>query len=278
MPSGNEPQWGRSGDHSGDHLNDETRIQPAVNNSPRDQWGSGPQGPQKPQGPHYVYGGPPQQPQQPQQPQYQQQPPWQRAQPQQLQQPQQAQYIPEESSPRRRSKDGWIAAGIVVLIIVVVIALGAFLYQNYFSDNGDSSASGASGPATSASSAAGEQGASDGVSSSASSSDATSSSQEAGRPRDPELPSGAIPANDAARSGAPAGDFNNVYRGTTITSEPFAQAVRDAFVRYYLDTDKTTGMVDAYSSVTGKHYSMDCSDNGDYVTCRGGNDAVVYIS
>lgn len=272
MPSGNEPQWGRGGDHSGDHLNDETRIQPAVNNSPRDQWGSGPQGPQKPQGPQYVYGGPPQQP-----PQYQQQPPqYQQQAPRQ--QPQQPQYIPEESSPRRRSKDGWIAAGIVVLIIAVVIALGAFLYQNYFSDNGDSSASGASGPATSASSAAGEQGASDGVSSSASSSAATSSSQEAGRPRDPKLPSGAIPANDAARSGAPAGDFNNVYRGTTITSEPFAQSVRDAFVRYYLDTDKTTGMVDAYSSVTGKHYSMDCSDNGDYVTCRGGNDAVVYIS
>ena len=87
-----------------------------------------------------------------------------------------------------------------------------------------------------------------------------------------------MPANSAAEESKPAGDFNNVYTGSDLTSKPFAVAVRDAFVTHYLDTDNTSGTVTAYSSVTGQSYSMKCRDNGKYVTCTGGNNAIVYIS
>ena len=108
--------------------------------------------------------------------------------------------------------------------------------------------------------------------------DEASEDEEESRPAHPKLPSGAVPANSAAEEGKPAGDFNNAYTGSDLTSKPFAVAVRDAFVSHYLDTDRTNGTVSAYSSVTGQTYSMKCRDNGEYVTCTGGNNAIVYIS
>ena len=36
--------------------------------------------------------------------------------------------------------------------------------------------------------------------------------------------------------------------------------------------------IDAYSPVTGKTYTMSCIRNGQVVTCRGGNEAVVTFS
>ena len=77
-------------------------------------------------------------------------------------------------------------------------------------------------------------------------------------------------------SGDP-GDFNLAYAGTGVTSCPFAQAVRDSFVEHFLDTGNTSGTITAYSTVTGRSYTMTCTDDGDYVTCRGGNNAVVHI-
>lgn len=97
------------------------------------------------------------------------------------------------------------------------------------------------------------------------------------RPEDPDLPSAAIPANDAARNGEPAGNFNNVYLSGP-TSEEFALIVRDKFVDQYLDTKETSAVVEAHSPVTGQSYSMDCQDRGGYVHCTGGNDANVYIA
>lgn len=63
-------------------------------------------------------------------------------------------------------------------------------------------------------------------------------------------------------------------RGTQATSCPFANSVRDA----YLDTARPgeSATVDAYSPVTGQSYQMRCT-GGDVVTCRGGNNAVVYL-
>lgn len=101
---------------------------------------------------------------------------------------------------------------------------------------------------------------------------------DAQRPTSPALPAGAVAANQAARNGAPAGDFNNVYRGTDVTSEPFAVAVRNDFVSSYLANGSLNQTIYTYSPVTGQRYEMNCSDSGSYVTCRGGNNAVVYIS
>lgn len=94
----------------------------------------------------------------------------------------------------------------------------------------------------------------------------------------PGLPGSAYPANDSAWAGNPGGNFNNVYTGSSVTSEEFARQVRSAFVDFYYDTGLTSGIITAYSPVTGLYYSMDCVDNGSYVTCTGGNNAVVYIS
>ncbi|MFD5869100.1 hypothetical protein ACFWGD_10900 [Corynebacterium sp. NPDC060344] len=77
-------------------------------------------------------------------------------------------------------------------------------------------------------------------------------------------------------SGEP-GDLNLYYAGTSTTSCPFTKAVRDSFVDHYNATDQLDGTITAYSPVTGQTYSMSCTDDGDYVTCRGGNNAVVHI-
>ena len=230
-----------------------------------------------------------QSPQQPQQqpPQYQrpnngwQQPQYQQA---QYQQPQHQQYQqaphpgPYGRPPQRPAKkksDAGIIIALVVSIVAVLFAIGVLGMSRGWFDFGSSSGSSSSNQQTSGQESSGSDSATQESSSSSSSS--TTASTEA-RPKAPSLPSGAIPANESARNSEPAGDFNNVYRGTEITSEPFAQSVRDAFVEHYLDTKDTSGTIEAYSSVTGTSYTMNCRDNKQYVTCTGGNNAVVYIS
>lgn len=73
-------------------------------------------------------------------------------------------------------------------------------------------------------------------------------------------------------------EFSDVYTGTSVTSDAFARAVHSAFLDFYESTGETSGAVSAYSPVTQLNYSMDCRDNGSYITCTGGNNAVVYIS
>lgn len=98
------------------------------------------------------------------------------------------------------------------------------------------------------------------------------------RPEKADLPAEAEPVNDAARSGQPAGDFNNVYKSGP-TSDEFAVSVRDAWVHDYLVGDRVIDRdVTVASSVTGQSYTMTCADKGSYVHCTGGNDANVYIS
>lgn len=69
------------------------------------------------------------------------------------------------------------------------------------------------------------------------------------------------------------GLYPHAARGTEITSCPFAVSVRDAV--------NATGqpgpsMINAYSPVTQKWYPMTCRTEA-VLTCRGGNDAVVYV-
>lgn len=94
----------------------------------------------------------------------------------------------------------------------------------------------------------------------------------------PAIPEGAIPANAAARDGLPTGDFNSVWRGTTVTSEPFALMVRDAFVDNYLRTGETTANLRVVSPVTGGDYLMRCRDDAGVIRCEGGDNAVVIIA
>ncbi|MGO1465157.1 MAG: hypothetical protein ACTHV5_07600, partial [Candidatus Corynebacterium faecigallinarum] len=86
------------------------------------------------------------------------------------------------------------------------------------------------------------------------------SDQDQGRPRDPDLPDDVVPVNAAARNNEPAGDFNNIYTSppgtSSYTSPEFAEAVRDAFVDAYLDSDdgETNHVLDVRSPVTGDTY------------------------
>lgn len=98
------------------------------------------------------------------------------------------------------------------------------------------------------------------------------------RPADPALPAAAAPANSAAINGRSAGNFDNAYTGSSVTSAPFASAVAAAYRAHVESTGETNGVVEAFSPVTGDTYTMNCRDNGSYVTCTGGNNAVVYIS
>ncbi len=60
--------------------------------------------------------------------------------------------------------------------------------------------------------------------------------------------------------------------GTPKTSCSFAQSVRDAWVA----AGQGDGSIRAHSSVTDQDYSMTCS-GAPLTTCRGGNNAVVYL-
>lgn len=194
-------------------------------------------------------------------------------------------YYDEE--PDRKSDKGMIFALLAAIVLVTAGVLGVGWWQGWFNSGGKN----ASSPSASSSAQPGESsrsesnapsttngGEGEDSSSSSSSSSESETSESESRPENPRIPADAKPANDAARDQKPSGDFNNVYTGSDLTSEAFAQSVRDAYVDNYLETDQLDATVEAYSSVTGQTYTMKCDDNGQFVTCTGGNNAIVYIS
>ncbi|GGG76438.1 hypothetical protein [Corynebacterium pelargi] len=60
------------------------------------------------------------------------------------------------------------------------------------------------------------------------------------------------------------------------TSPQFARAVYNAFILEWIYNANTTPVLEVTSPVTGQTYTMTCVQDTS-VTCRGGNDAVVYI-
>lgn len=157
--------------------------------------------------------------------------------------------------------------GIVVALIAIAAVIGFFVFNSLSGRGTGGSQDSAAGNATIATSPQ-----------EAATQPATSEeAAEPERPEFPQLPSGAVAVNDAAMNNLPGGDFNNVYRGSSVTSTQFSLAVRDAYVRNYLDTGDLNATLSVYSSVTYNSYSMSCSDNGQFVTCTGGNNAIVYI-
>lgn len=211
---------------------------------------------------------------------------------QQYQQPPQPHYQPNlqaqqyayPQEPEKESKFLPILGVVLAVLLALALVAGAAYYMGWIGDK-DGTDGKNDKAASSSSQSQGEEGESaDDEDAAAEGEDAVTDDEEEAtddeesRPAHPKLPSGAVPANSAAEEGKPAGDFNNVYTGSDLTSKSFAIAVRDAFVSHYLDTDRTNGTVSAYSSVTGQTYSMKCRDNGEYVTCTGGNNAIVYIS
>ena len=66
-------------------------------------------------------------------------------------------------------------------------------------------------------------------------------------------------------------DCGNGVSAGPNTSCPFAKNVREEYFAVPGDSVE----IDVHSPVTGKTYTMSCVRNGDKVTCRGGNNAVV---
>ncbi len=88
-------------------------------------------------------------------------------------------------------------------------------------------------------------------------------------------PSAAAPAAPVAPPAGSSACDATVGVGNGVTSCPFAQVVRDEYLRS--GPKGGARAVVAYSPVTGISYTMVCAPEGAIVTCRGGNDAVVNI-
>ncbi|MDO5032676.1 hypothetical protein [Corynebacterium sp.] len=183
-----------------------------------------------------------------------------------------AQYAGQYAQPpaQKTSMAPIIAAIVVVLLLLIGGGVGAYFIFGKSSGSQDASA-----PMSTQAPANTGDGSSDSENTTTKREPTTSKAES--RPEYPSLPGYAVAANESARSNKPGGDFNNVYMGSSVTSEPFANAVRDAYVRHYLDTEELDATLDVFSTVTGQTYTMSCRDNGKYVTCTGGNNAIVYI-
>ncbi|GAA3601437.1 hypothetical protein GCM10022199_01110 [Marihabitans asiaticum] len=164
-------------------------------------------------------------------------------------------------------------AGIVLLILasVVVGALLAYLALTQLRGDEPSGAGSSEGTAQEqgSSTQSPSQSPSSAESSPAEASSSTSSSSSSTTAeRTGELPSGAT-ACGGAKDGIAVG------RTTSVTSCPFAVAVRDAYLAAD-PGDDGSATLEVRSPVTGRSYSMRCT--GDVVTtCTGGNDASVVL-
>lgn len=161
--------------------------------------------------------------------------------------------------PQKKGGNGGLIAAIGVVVVLLILAGGALGY--FLTSGGDEGAEPSAEPLT------------DSRSTAASVEQTTATSTSRARAEGWTAPSG---WTKCGGSGAP-GDLNLYYAGTSVTSCPFTKAVRDALVEHYLDTGKLSGAITALSPVTKKNYDMNCSDDGDVVTCRGGDNAVVHV-
>lgn len=288
--------WGAGSGDSADDSADETRIFGADGPARGSEQPQQPQQPQQPEPPQY------QRPEQPEQPAWGQpgpgptpwaagagQSPYPPGPP-----PQQPQYSPYQGDPQYqqypqypqeddKSSGGgrlFFIIAIPLLIIILVAALLVWKWDDFFGS--DDSAS--QGVPTAPQQPGTAPDAAPDADADADEDEDADSDQDQGRPRDPDLPDDVVPVNAAARNNEPAGDFNNIYTSppgtSSYTSPEFAEAVRDAFVDAYLDSDdgETNHVLDVRSPVTGDTYQMTCDDNGKYIHCHGGNDANVYIA
>ncbi|MGV9662309.1 protein kinase domain-containing protein [Nocardia niigatensis] len=73
------------------------------------------------------------------------------------------------------------------------------------------------------------------------------------------------------------GGYANSAIGNTVTTCPFAEAVRRAYADATSGGPASAVSVVAVSPVTGRSYTMNCTAAGKLVTCVGGENAVVYV-
>ncbi|MCX4093937.1 hypothetical protein [Nocardia sp. alder85J] len=89
------------------------------------------------------------------------------------------------------------------------------------------------------------------------------------------LPSSATACSSSSSSGTQ-GKYTKTATGSTATTCAFAEAVRKAYAQAASGSSAPSSVV-ATSPVTGRSYTMSCTSSGQYVTCTGGENAVVYV-
>ncbi|WP_063059576.1 serine/threonine protein kinase [Nocardia sienata] len=174
-----------------------------------------------------------------------------------------------------RSKVVPILTGIGVFAVVVIIAV---LGIQFLGDSGGREATGAAittgAVTTSAPGRAAAADGSTGPSATTSSRTGTTTSATTTAPR-ADLPAGAQPCSGSAPGGS---EYGSAATGTTVTSCEFAEAVRQAYLDpAVVSAEGDPVSVEATSPVTGQAYTLECVAAGGLVTCRGGNNAVVYL-
>ncbi|MGI5217094.1 protein kinase domain-containing protein [Nocardia sp. CA-290969] len=169
---------------------------------------------------------------------------------------------PEGDSAGRRSRLFPILAGAGGFVVVALIAL---LAVNFLGSGDDSTtAADSTGAATTAA-----------ARSSVPATSAPTRTSTATTTTEADLPSAATPCTTASTGSGP---YGSSAAGTSVTSCEFAEAVRQA----YLDPGVVSAegepvSIEATSPVTGQAYTLECVAQDGLVTCRGGNNAVVYL-
>lgn len=158
---------------------------------------------------------------------------------------------PRDEGPSR----GSVLLPLVILVVVVLAAI--FAWQLAPRGGGDSGR--AAGTSSTQDTSGGQPSESGGEST------PSGSASESGGPQSVEMASGAKRCKDVGGAVA--------YRGNSVTSCDFAVEVAKALQDGDPDLPAT---VTARSPVTKKKYAMQCEDTAP-VTCRGGNDALVYV-
>lgn len=174
-----------------------------------------------------------------------------------------------------RSRVVPILTGVGVFAVVVVLAV---LGTQFLGGSGGEETTGAAGTTGAVTTSAPEQTSAAGSGAEASTTTSartstTTSATTTTRPAD--LPAGAQPCSGAASGGS---EYGSAATGTAVTSCEFAEAVRQA----YLDPGVVSAegdpvSVEATSPVTGQAYTLECVAADGVVTCRGGNNAIVYL-
>lgn len=189
----------------------------------------------------------------------------------------------------KQSKAVWaVLAGVIVLVLLVIGGVTAWAKgwiggstnptseSTIAADSGQGSQKGNKGQSDQSS---GDSSSSESTRKSKTTTQSAPTTSRSSRPTSAPVPNSAIPANAAASDGSvKAGNFEKVWRGTEETSAPFANLVAGEYIEQRARLGRDNVTVTVNSPVTGQDYEMVCLDNGVYVTCTGGNNAVVYIA
>lgn len=185
--------------------------------------------------------------------------------------------------PKRRT--GMVVLSSLAVLLIILLATLSLTLWVTSRDSGDSDETGGNqGPGISAHDGADGQGREDGQPVSGSEEDSAQDRQESSAPSStqPSTPSSTKPRRPDPPAGvslcgtADGELFARSGSGNSVTSCPFAQSVRDAYVATGAEGGAAT--VQAHSPVTGQTYTMACSPAGENVVrCTGGNNAVVYV-